>query len=1307
MSPAHQSQILENFVQRYDELKRAVDIALQTNNIEHGQTLTREIILFKQRLQQHYRLFQPDELEVMTESAIQMVLHLDDMRNTLMDPPDRPFPLPESPNEPQQGPGRPRKAIDSNLLKMAVDMRRTKRLAEILGVHVRTLRRRALAEGLVEPGEPVYVEYETEEGLIMRVYRSSTGPVSDISDDDLDEAMKSIIIAFPSFGRRLIHGHLKFMGIHIPRSRVVASYGWVVGLPTQLFGVRRINRRIYTVPGPNSLWHHDGQHGLIRYKIVIHAFIDGFSCMVTGIQASNNNRAATVLDVFMESIRVHGCPSRTRGDHGTENGMVAEFMEALRGSNRGSYLYGKSIHNIRIERLWRDVTLGFGAKWKYFFQQLEVNDGLNVSNSHHIWLLQHLFLPEINQDAKTWAESWNRHPISLRHQQSQSPVEMFVFGMMERGLRGMDEIMDVQDDHLVDMSTEEARDTYGVDWDEMDDPAIVSHHNDSNLPDSDDASNPFSTHLPDHFSHVEVESPNCPLSEEQLENLTTSLQSFPWYWNKDMDSRRLVWQAAFVQVLMTGAMVLASVNTLKAIILLSSGLCLREVVLREVAQAFTRIKNKKLVAGSTRRNNRTDFDGPVLDRNGVTQHIKICLVPFIDSTLLTPAHIGLFSTKDCPTFRLFSAALPQLLGTFADYNLVVDVTIRVKSDMEDDLFPSLYRLIARHLNDNDFRLDDTEVPEDPPSPKDLNPLILCKVGRYNALHGAVIAQNLEIAGNQWTLKNLTDSSKFTPLQVSVDRKQVVFVSFIHPLSGKLPDDRLVHNCFGYRLLQAQKKLMRKPLLEFGCLLGCPGSQLDSPLAVADTVSLDPPAATLTSSDAETSTRRRQRTRSGSIGRSRSRSRQRQRLNEDAEYIPSRSVTPALTDITTRQSAIASTPTRLFSPVPSLNPFWSPSPAAIPDHPSPPPQEPSPPPATHISPTTADPFDLGTSSESTASLSSGQLSLPSAASGSPFLSSFDPLPASEPLSDPLSYSDPLPSSDPLSDPLAEPLPLSLASVSSITEPNAWRQSLRNTFGDQGRGFSIQSPTMEVAVSITIAMVKNYHGGATPNIPEDVQVRCFDMKKILMGDVFVTIGRTVQDEDGNILQSAGIGPAPRKAFIRKCIEELTSDKAYFKHAGDLKTWAFRPEHVQERAVYAKTVGTFMALHLQWIGVTGHPLIPALYIIILRGLDYCTNVANIAACIDSTLARQLSKWPVAIRGRINAEYLNPQSDVHQLAVSYLDNSTQVQLLVILYYDLRNLKPTLNRYPKYWDVITRQFGPGYANRFLHRHYFNPTLLS
>lgn len=81
--------------------------------------------------------------------------------------------------------------------------------------------------------------------------------------------------------------------------------------------------------------------GLIRWKIVFHCFIDGYSRLITGIRASNNNRAQTVVEIFEAAIAVHGVPSRVRGDHGTENVLVRQLMDLLRGSERGSYILGR------------------------------------------------------------------------------------------------------------------------------------------------------------------------------------------------------------------------------------------------------------------------------------------------------------------------------------------------------------------------------------------------------------------------------------------------------------------------------------------------------------------------------------------------------------------------------------------------------------------------------------------------------------------------------------------------------------------------------------------------------------------------------------------------------------------------------------------------------------------------------------------------------------------------------------------------------------------------------------------------------
>jgi hypothetical protein len=292
--------------------------------------------------------------------------------------------------------------------------------------------------------------------------------------------------------------------------------------------------------------------GLIRWKIVIHAFIDGFSRFVTGIRASGNNRAQTVLDLFTDVVAEHGLPSRVRGDHGTENLLVAAYMERERGVERGSYIWGRwvvyhalqiathrviiirSVHNIRIERLWVDVTHGFGRKWKSFFQDLEVHDGLNPDSDAHIWLLHYLFLPAVNIDALEWAEAWNQHTMSIRGERQRSPRDMFFFGMIQNGPRGINRRRQQPIDDQVDAMDIAG---YGVDWDALDDERVRNHHDEAN---PNDAGNHFEVNEPERLNNVEVHGPECPLSQEQLDYLNARVDVIP---GRSMEAHRLRWIA--------------------------------------------------------------------------------------------------------------------------------------------------------------------------------------------------------------------------------------------------------------------------------------------------------------------------------------------------------------------------------------------------------------------------------------------------------------------------------------------------------------------------------------------------------------------------------------------------------------------------------------------------------------------------------------------------------------------------------------------------------------------------------------------
>ena len=120
--------------------------------------------------------------------------------------------------------------------------------------------------------------------------------LSPISDDELDSILQQYIANHrTTTGQVFISDYFKSQGLLVQRRRIRESMARVDPRNTVLRWGITVSRRIYRVPWPNSLWHLDGHHSLIRWKLVVHGCIDGFSRRIMYLSCSSINLAETVV----------------------------------------------------------------------------------------------------------------------------------------------------------------------------------------------------------------------------------------------------------------------------------------------------------------------------------------------------------------------------------------------------------------------------------------------------------------------------------------------------------------------------------------------------------------------------------------------------------------------------------------------------------------------------------------------------------------------------------------------------------------------------------------------------------------------------------------------------------------------------------------------------------------------------------------------------------------------------------------------------------------------------------------------------
>ncbi|KAJ7831316.1 hypothetical protein B0H14DRAFT_2365243 [Mycena olivaceomarginata] len=182
-------------------------------------------------------------------------------------------------------------------------------------------------------------------------------------------------------------------------------------------------------------------------------------------------------------------------------------MESRCGACRGSYIWGRSVHNVCIEHLWVDVTAQVGATWANHFTRLELWYGLDINNITHIWLFHFHFLGTINSQC----ESWNQHHIQICNSLTAHQLTCLSLICLCR-----DQLLP-EEENLI----EEELEVYRINWQGLRDDGVLQSQAQNN-PRSEGSSSWVGYTGPPDLSEVIVQPPQGTLTADKISHLYDS-----------------------------------------------------------------------------------------------------------------------------------------------------------------------------------------------------------------------------------------------------------------------------------------------------------------------------------------------------------------------------------------------------------------------------------------------------------------------------------------------------------------------------------------------------------------------------------------------------------------------------------------------------------------------------------------------------------------------------------------------------------------------------------------------------------------
>ena len=253
-----------------------------------------------------------------------------------------------------------------------------------------------------------------------------------ISNDVLDVEVKLICQEYPHNGEVMITGNLARRGIHVTRARLCASIHCVDPQSVASRSMHTVKRRVYHVPFANYAWHLDFHYKLIKWHIVMHAAIDGYSRKIQYFTLFV--QITTMLTLFYSTTHMLlpnlAYPTEYAVIKRGENVDVWRYTLYYHNMDPSSVIVGSSTHNQHIERLWSDVFRSVGQTFYELLYGLEDDGILDPLNDVDLFCVHFTMLPKLTSCLNEFVESWNHRCLSAKN--NLTPEQLYTIGMMER-----------------------------------------------------------------------------------------------------------------------------------------------------------------------------------------------------------------------------------------------------------------------------------------------------------------------------------------------------------------------------------------------------------------------------------------------------------------------------------------------------------------------------------------------------------------------------------------------------------------------------------------------------------------------------------------------------------------------------------------------------------------------------------------------------------------------------------------------------------------------------------------------------------